>query len=58
MYVLRNKTVKARTFESTNHIKTEILTCHRVMEDACICFGKKYHSLVLAESVSQCSTKF
>ena len=49
---------KARTFKSANHIKIKIITCHRVMEDACICFGKQYHSLMLAESVSQYSIKF
>ena len=57
MYVL-HMIVKARTFESTNHIKIKITCHHRVMEDACICFGKQYHSWMLAESVSQCSIKF
>ena len=35
--------VDARTSESTDHIKSKI-TCHRVMEDACIYFEKQYHS--------------
>ena len=37
MYVL-HMIVKVKTFESTNHIKIKI-TCHRVMEDACIWEG-------------------
>ena len=57
MYVL-HMIEKARTFKSANHIKIKIITCHRVREDACICFGKQYHSLMLAESVSQYSIKF
>ena len=45
--------VKARTFESTNHIKIKITCYQKVMEHACISLGSSItHECFLSQSVN------